>query len=171
MEMVELKSPLELLTPSYLEFLSEMRSLGEKIDPDMFPRDTESISDFIQNILLAEKTSAQGSVPETTYWACVGDIVVGRISLRHYLNENLQEYGGHIGYDVRPSYRKKGIGKEMLRQLIGTDKAKEIGKLLLTCAPNNTASNKTILANGGVLAKTAYVEKWKRETNYYWITV
>jgi predicted acetyltransferase len=85
------------------------------------------------------------------------------------LNSNLEEFGGHIGYEVRPSCRMRGVAKEMLYQLLQTARAKEIGSLLLTCAPDNLASNKTIIANGGVLAKTAYVERWKRDTNYYWI--
>jgi predicted acetyltransferase len=97
--------------------------------------------------------------------------VVGRIALRHDLNANLKEFGGHIGYEVRPSCRKKGFAKEMLKQLLQTPKALEIRSLLLTCAPTNLASNKTILANGGILTKTAFVEKWKRETNYYLITL
>jgi len=92
-----------------------------------------------------------------------------RIALRHWLNENLKEFGGHIGYEVRPSFRKLGIAKEMLRQILQTPKAKEIGRLLLTCSPDNIASNKTILANKGVFEKSAFVEKWQRLTNYYWI--
>ena len=59
----------------------------------------------------------------------------------------------------------------MLRLLLLTPKAKEIRKLLLTCSPDNLASNQTMLANGGILAETKYVEKWQRNTNYYWIEV
>jgi hypothetical protein len=40
---------------------------------------------------------------------------------------------------------------------------------LLTCAPDNIASNKTILANGGILSKTAFVEKWQRDTNSLYV--
>ena len=47
----------------------------------------------------------------------------------------------------------------MLRQILLTEKAKEIGTLLLTCAPTNIASNKTIQANGGRLVKTSFVER------------
>jgi predicted acetyltransferase len=57
----------------------------------------------------------------------------------------------------------------MLRQVLQTPKAQEIGKLLLTCAPFNVGSNRTIIANGGELEKTAFVQKWSRDTNYYWI--
>jgi predicted acetyltransferase len=59
----------------------------------------------------------------------------------------------------------------MLKLILQTAKAKEIGRLLLTCAPDNIASNKTIQKNGGVLAKTAFVERVQRQTNYYWIEI
>jgi predicted acetyltransferase len=40
----------------------------------------------------------------------VGDTIVGRISVRHELNEFLATVGGHVGYVVVPSERKKGYG-------------------------------------------------------------
>ena len=43
--------------------------------------------------------------------------VVGRIALRHYLTEKLKEFGGHIGYEVRPSVRRTGVATELLRLL------------------------------------------------------
>lgn len=169
--MITLNRPQEHLVESYLEFIEEMKQLGEKIDVDMSPKSDESFFDFVQNVLSSETNSANGRVPETIYWACVNETVVGRISLRHKLNSNLEEFGGHIGYDVRPSYRRKGIAKEILKQVIKHAKKKAIAKVLLTCDPNNIASNKTILACGGKLTKTVYVERFKRNTNYYWIDV
>jgi predicted acetyltransferase len=59
----------------------------------------------------------------------------------------------------------------MLRQVLRTPKAREIGRLLLTCAPDNVASNRTIRANGGVLERTIFVERIARETNLYWIAL
>ena len=34
--------------------------------------------------------------------------VLGLINFRHYFNDYLAEYGGHIGYSIRPSERRKG---------------------------------------------------------------
>lgn len=167
---LELRRPHHDLVSSYFEFIDEMKQAGEKIWEGMIPQPDESARDFVQRKLIADINPGPGLVPETTYWACLRDLtVVGRIALRHQLNDELREFGGHIGYEVRPSYRRRGFATEMLRQLLQTPKAQEIGKLLLTCAPNNLASNKTIVSNGGVLYKTAFVEKWKRDTNYYWI--
>ncbi len=163
--------PHEDLVSSYFEFIDEMKEARERIWDGMIPRPGESASDFVQRKLTADVSPEPGLVPETIYWACLEDlIVVGRIALRHVLNDELREFGGHIGYEVRPRYRRQGFATEMLRQLFQTPKAQEIGKLLVTCAPDNLASNKTILSNGGVLYKTAFAGKLQRDTNYYWIT-
>ena len=112
------------------------------------------------------------TVPSHTYLAVRkgDDKVVGVIDLRHHINHPiLGTWGGHCGYSVRPSERRKGYAKEMLRLNIQNAKAMGIEKLLVTCNVNNAASERTILANGGVFEKTIDVdgEKMKR----YWICV
>ena len=82
------------------------------------------------------------------------DKVVGVIDLRHHINHPvLGTWGGHCGYSVRPSERGKGYAKEMLRLNIQNAKSMGIDKLLVTCDVKNVASEKTILANGGVYEK------------------
>ncbi len=96
--------------------------------------------------------------------------VIGIIDLRHHINHPiLGTWGGHCGYSVRPSERGKGYAKEMLRLNIQNAKALGIPKLLITCSDKNTASEKTILANGGVYEKTIDVDD--RKIKRYWITV
>lgn len=87
------------------------------------------------------------------------DRIVGVIDLRHHINHPiLGTWGGHCGYSVRPSERGKGYAKEMLRLNLQNAKAKGIDKLLITCDVNNLASEKTILANGGVYENTIEVD-------------
>lgn len=96
--------------------------------------------------------------------------VVGIIDLRHHINHPiLGTWGGHCGYSVRPSSRGKGYAKEMLRLNILNAKVLGIPKLLITCDVNNKASEKTILANGGVYEKTIDVNG--RRIKRYWIKV
>ena len=112
------------------------------------------------------------AVPSHVYVAVrkSDDKVVGVIDLRHHINHPiLGTWGGHCGYSVRPSERGKGYAKEMLRLNLQNAKAMGIEKLLVTCNVNNVASEKTILANGGVFEKTIDVdgETMKR----YWVAV
>jgi predicted acetyltransferase len=169
-EDMRLTRPAVALVSSYLEFLAELAAAGERVWPAR-PEPTETQEAFVARLLRAEVTADPPQIPQTTYWATIGEAVVGHIGLRHGLNPEFAELGGHIGYTVRPSYRARGLAKEMLRQVLQTPKAKEIGRLLLTCAPDNVASNRTIRANGGVLERTIHVERIERETNLYWITL
>jgi predicted acetyltransferase len=169
-EGLQLVAPALEWLSSYLEFLDEVAAVGERVWPAR-PDPAETAESFVARLLRAEVSPDPPALPQTTYWATIGEAVVGHIGLRHRLNAELAEFGGHIGYTVRPSYRARGLAKEMLRQVLRTPKAQEIGNLLLTCAPDNVASNRTIQANGGVLERTIFVERVGRETNLYWIAL
>lgn len=96
--------------------------------------------------------------------------VVGIIDLRHHINHPiLGTWAGHCGYSVRPSERGHGYAKEMLRLNIQNAKALGIDKMLVTCNADNTASEKTIIANGGVFEKNIDVDGTIMKR--YWITV
>lgn len=90
-------------------------------------------------------------VPQSTYWlVSESERVVGIVRVRHRLNERLFQYGGHIGYYVRPSERGKGYGKWALQ--LGLEQLRRLGvdRALLTVHPPNTRSKRVVLANGGV---------------------
>lgn len=96
--------------------------------------------------------------------------IVGIIDLRHHIEHPvLKLWGGHIGYSVRPSERGKGYAKEMLRLNLENARALGIPKVMITCDEDNTASEKTILANGGVYEKTVCVDG--QNIRRYWITL
>lgn len=108
-------------------------------------------------------------VRENTFWAVRGTRMLGQVRLRHELTEGLRIEGGHIGYDVRPSERRKGYGTEMLR--LGLEKARAIGleRVMLTCDTDNIASAKIIESNGGKLTGTAASPRSGKTINQYWI--
>lgn len=90
-------------------------------------------------------------VPQTTYWLYINEKPVGIGKLRHYLNESLKEVGGHISYTIRPSERRKGYGKLLLRELLKEAKRKNITEVFITCIESNISSRKVIEANNGIL--------------------
>ena len=119
-----------------------------------------------------QETCPAGGVPSSTYLAvrACDNTVVGIIDLRHHINHPiLSTWGGHMGYSVRPSERRKGYAKEMLRLNLQNCKTRGLSKVLITCDHDNLASEKTILANGGIFEKEILIdgERIKR----YWIHI
>lgn len=158
--MARLIDPTERLTDSFAEavgeFVAEGRGgpddrslLGEMIrDNPGDPRD------WIASYLALERrwrtVAPEDFVTMTMLWWTEGDTYLGRISIRHHLNEHLREIGGHIGYDIRPSARRQGHATAMLAAAL--PRAAELGieKALITCDADNTGSRKVIERNGGV---------------------
>lgn len=89
-------------------------------------------------------------VPSTTFFLYVNGIPIGTGSVRHFLTDALREVGGHIGYCISPKYRCKGYGKEILKKLIVEARKLGIKDILVTTNIDNYASQKVILANGGI---------------------
>jgi predicted acetyltransferase len=87
----------------------------------------------------------------TYRWIIEGEQVLGGIALRHELNERLMQDGGHIGYGIRPSARRRGVASWALTQMVGMAKELGIERVLLVCAVDNTASARTIERCAGVL--------------------
>jgi predicted acetyltransferase len=104
------------------------------------------------------KSLLDGWVAATTYWLVDDGEFVGHTNIRHELNDYLAKFGGHIGYYIRPSARKKGYGTKILE--LALIKAKELGiqKALVICEESNLVSKKIIERNGGVFQDKVFGE-------------
>jgi predicted acetyltransferase len=96
--------------------------------------------------------------------------VVGVSNIRHSLTPALRREGGCIGYGIRPTSRRQGLGIAILRQSL--HRAAELGlsRVLVTCSKQNVASARTIMRNGGVLESEEYLADRDEVVQRYWIT-
>jgi predicted acetyltransferase len=93
----------------------------------------------------------EGLVPSTARWVEEDARLVGFISLRHVLNAYLLDQGGHIGYAVRPTARRRGVATAATALMLQECARRGIDPVLLTCDEGNIASATVIERNGGVL--------------------
>jgi predicted acetyltransferase len=115
-----------------------------------------------------ESIPTEPNLVHATYWWIVeDDVCLGAISLRHRLNEFLLRAGGHIGYGVRPSARRRGLATWALGAVLVECRALGIDRVLVTCADDNVASARAIERNGGVLEDVRDTELGR--TRRYWI--
>ena len=97
--------------------------------------------------------------------------IVGMIKLRHYFNEYLEKFGGHIGYSVRPAERRRGYASRMLADILPYCREVGLERVLITCLETNEASRRTILKNGGVFERTVFEPSENVNMERYWITL
>ena len=97
--------------------------------------------------------------------------IVGMLQVRHYFNEYLEKFGGHIGYSIRPAERRKGYAASMLAAALPYCREIGLDKVLITCEEDNEGSEKTIRKNGGIYESTVYEPEENCRLKRFWITL
>jgi len=144
---------------SYRELVREFQVAGERLVPFTLRFPCDDFDAFLARLAACARGEGLpgGFVPHTTYWLVSGSTVVGLSNLRHHLTDSLRRDGGHIGYGVRPSARRRGYARELLRRTLERAGAMGMAEVLVTCAKANVASVRTILGGGGVLTSEEFL--------------
>lgn len=173
MEELILMQPDETMLDEIISYRTAMLNAGSSLDGCSGLQNYEDAQAWLAHVrsMLTVETCPSHWVTSTLFVGVrkADGRIVGMLDLRHRLNELLAEWGGHIGYSVRPDERRKGYAKWMLAHALPEAKKLGIDRVLVTCNDNNIASARTIEANGGVLENKLYVERAKQTIRRYWI--
>lgn len=112
-----------------------------------------------------------GYVRENFYLCYSGGETVGVFSLKFELTDFLMNYGGHIGYAVRPSKRNRGLATEILGSGLEISKRFGFERVLLVCDEDNFASEKVITKNGGIFENKLFDSDENVFVKRYWINL
>ena len=169
---------LTLVSPSMdweKEILAYKEAFGEEhLHGGSRLQEIDDLSAWLQHLERAGSASSceEGRSPSSTF-LCIRErdqAMVGICNIRHDLNQDyLLHIAGHIGYSIHPAERRKGYATEQLRLALLEAKKLGIERVLVTAADWNIGSQKTILANGGVLENTYYDEADDELMLRYWI--
>lgn len=155
-----------------MAYREEFLAIDSRMDGTCALNEYDDFDAWLANVRAysAPETTPAGKVPATQYLALdENEHLVGMVNLRHCLNDYLLEFGGHIGYSVRPADRKNGYAIQMLKLALDEAKALGLDRVRIACDRYNIASAKTIQANGGVLDGERYDPQDGTLTQRYWI--
>ena len=169
---IRLVWPSEEHEGAVMDYKREFLDNGDSMDGTANLRGAESYAQWLAAVRdnSDERTVHEGLVPASTFLALnENGALVGMIDVRRRLNDHLSLYGGHIGYSVRKSERRKGYATRMLALALDECRKLKIGRVLITCDRDNMASRCTILKNNGVMENE--IPEGGRFTQRYWITL
>ena len=157
----------------YCAMIQEFTQIGE----GQFNNFPLALKDFVAYISELDNEAQgidlpTGVVPQETYWLVKdGKHVLGEIRLRPYLVSPFEQHNGHVGYNIRPSERRKGYATCQLALLLEKVKRRNIPRIMLTVKGDNPASVRTIEKNGGKLEWQRFLPEKGRIVSCYWIEV
>lgn len=105
-----------------------------------------------------------GHVPEIFMLCIENGKLIGVFSLKLKMTDYLTNFGGHIGYAVRPTARNRGLATEILQKGLDLSREKKLGEVILVCDDDNIASEKVIRKNGGVFSQSPVRMFFERDT-------
>jgi predicted acetyltransferase len=151
--MPQLVAPTEDVRMSYLAAVAGFQAEGRHTEVDVEAlRDQTAFHRYVAGLVADAQPDTprpDGYVPSTVLWWIDGVEFLGRLSIRHRLTDALTRIGGHIGYEVAPSVRRRGHATAMLAAALPVAARLGIDPALVTCDAGNVASRLVIERNGG----------------------
>lgn len=174
MEKLVLVRPSKELKSKALDFKEEHLNLGETELHGGALIDSMEYEDWLQLTYENSKKESVHSnwVVTSTFFVMrkSDNKIIGMVDIRHTLNDFLRNYGGHIGFGVRPSERKKGYATQILQAALEHAKEISLEKVMVACYKENEASRKTILKCGGMLERE-FLHSDGKYVQVYWINL
>ncbi len=149
---------MEIIKPNekfFIEYFNACKESYENKITEWMPFELHHFDVWKEHVLEVYCNYEKGvAIPEGfprtyTYWCVEGDIFIGEIQIRPFLNENESQTWGHVAYAVRYSQWNKGYGTKLLKTAL--DKLHEFAVLdiYISCHKTNTSSIRVIEKNGG----------------------
>ncbi|KOA18844.1 acetyltransferase (GNAT) family protein [Clostridium homopropionicum DSM 5847] len=139
----------------WFSIINEIENAEEKMTPSALKGEANDYNEYLYNVKKYSKgiNLPEGRVPAEIYFLVNNDDkrILGAIDIRYSLNDYLYNFGGNIGYGIRPTERRKGYATKMLELALDICREKGMDKVLITCNKSNIGSARTIIKNGGIL--------------------
>jgi len=169
--------PLTLCSPT-LRFEDDFRAMVAeyRAHREEFDRANALLTVDLARYIKASEDMARGlgllpgMVPQTSYWLVLdGTTIVAASWLRHRITPTLAIEGGHIGYTVRPRFRRRGFGTRICAETL--ERARDLGidRALITCDTDNVGSARIIEKNGGVFDGENPSPRSRNPVSRYWV--
>lgn len=157
-----------------IEYINEFYEYGSEINGvgalDWYLKET-TYEAWLQKVIADMDVANVEShrVPALTYFFVreEDDRILGMANLRLALNDFLRTEGGHIGYSIRPTERRKRYGTRMLQEALKVYDRLGIEEVFVSCDRENLGSLGVIQNCGGKLMAEFYSDTFQANVQKY----
>lgn len=168
--MLRLEFPNETHREMYEDMLQEWWNIEQIPTSPSVLFHWKNYIEFLRYVRSLKQWMIEWRTPSTLFLGVDRGKIIGAIDVRHNIDHpDLRDYSGHIGYGIRPSERQKWYATQILQLGLGEARKIWILKILISCRPDNIASEKVIIKNGWLYDFTA--EKKGKLYKRHWITI